>query len=153
MALTAKRTLPRLDGREPRGGRGGGQPRDDARERGRPQPDGDEGEPNLGREDLAHGHGHDGPTQDAHDAARRGQDRRLHEELALDVPAACAQGHPQPDLLCPLEDGDEHDVGDDDGSHDERDPGDQDHQAEGPGRDGTPERLDRLRADDAEGIV
>ena len=48
----------------------------------------------------------------------------LHEELAQNVAAPCADGPPQPDLPGALGDRDQHDVHDADAADDERDRGD-----------------------------
>ena len=52
------------------------------------------------------------PRQDAPGPANRAQQQRLAEKLDRDVTAGRAQGAPQPDLVAPFQDGDDHDVGD-----------------------------------------
>ena len=82
------------------------------------------------------------------------EQRRLEQELAADVAAPRARapcGVPisrvrsttETNMMLAIDDRPDH----------ERDARDQDHQREGAGRDRAPQRLDRLRADDAERVV
>src|SRR5713101_5899762 len=142
-----------LHGSEACRGCGGREAGHEAGQRAGQDPDGRERQLHLRREDLADGQGHQRAAHHAPHAAEHGQHRRFLKELPADVPLARAQRHAQPDLLRALQHGDEHDVGDHDPAHHQRDPRDQDHHREGGGGDGAPERLDGFRAHDPERIV
>src|SRR5262249_9724501 len=77
----------------------------------------------------------------------------LEEELAPNVLLARSKRAAHADFLGPLDDRDEHDVGDDDRADDERNPGNQNHQQEGALRNAAPERLKHVRGDQAERVV
>src|SRR6266849_9339073 len=115
-----RRQAARLRGRNPAGKKPGHRRHADA--------DQNEGGLHLRGKDLVDGK-RDEPTQgDADRAAHRRKQRGLEQELPPDVAPPGSQGAPHADLLGPLDDRHEHDVGDHDGSHDERNAGDQDHQ-------------------------
>ena len=70
------------------------------------------------------------PKKTPTDAAAEREEARLEEELEEDVALARPDGEAQPDLLRPLDHGDEHDVRDHDRADDERDPADEDEERE-----------------------
>jgi hypothetical protein len=82
------------------------------------------------REEQSNAPGEENPDQPADKADQY----RLDEELLPDVALPGAYGHPYPDLVGPLGDGDEHDVHDPYPSHhqgDDRNSGDQERQCRG----------------------
>jgi hypothetical protein len=76
-----------------------------------------------------------------------------HQRTAAGYRGAGRPGPPHADLLGPLDDRHEHDVGDHDRADHERDAGNQDHQQERSRRDVAPEVLEELGRDEAERIV
>src|SRR5260221_10141545 len=172
MELAEKRTLPakpRMNGTQAlsrasslipqrlhrgelgRGGRGRQAGRE-ARDRRRREADQDEAQLHLRGEDLVHGQGHQRSRHHAARAAERRQQRRLHQELPLDVALPRPQRHAQPDLRSALHHRDEHDVGDHDAADHQGQARDEHHDREGGRGDRTPQRLDGFRADHAEWI-
>ena len=73
------------------------------------------------RLDLGEDDGRQDPQQDAGDAADGREDQRFRDELNHDVAARRAERAPQPDLGSPLQDGDDHDVGDADATDEQCD--------------------------------
>src|SRR5687767_7300413 len=89
----------RLDGRELARLIGGDPARDEARHGGDADPDDDEGELDLRRENLVDGHRDQRPESDAEDPADRREERRLEQELPPDVAPPRAESAPHADLF------------------------------------------------------
>src|SRR5450756_536059 len=81
---------------------GGGDPAgDDTGERRDSDPDQDEGETDLRGKDLVDGERDPRAESHADDAAERGEQRRLEQELPADIPPPGAESAPNADLLGP----------------------------------------------------
>src|SRR5262249_52630307 len=90
---------------------------------------------------------------DAEEASHCREQRRLQQKLPSDIALPSPERPPDADLFRPLDDRNEHDIGNDDRSDDERNPRDQDHERKSSRRDALPEALKQLRRDQAEGIL
>src|SRR5215471_11424997 len=105
------------------------------------------------RAHRAHEQRERGADQDAHDAARERQRRRLDQELGEDVAPAGAQGLADADLARSLGHRHEHDVHDHDAAHEQRDRGDADRDHEDAAGERAVEREPGVGGGNAEAIL